>query len=168
MSKRNHNSFNLVLSLLTTAYRFSNDLELPAPWTRHHQLPLWQGSPVSLFPWWTCPPLLYQWGGTLQRLQALPGNLPCTSEHWLMLSSWHRVTQKTQSPACRVFCDCRSLCWSQAITIEAETRADGSRRTMRYDIEMTKPVYCGFCQEACPVDAIVQVILGPKPVPRIL
>ena len=43
--------------------------------------------------------------------------------------------------------------------IEAEEREDGSRRTTRYDIDMTKCIYCGLCQEACPVDAIVQ---GPN------
>jgi NADH-quinone oxidoreductase subunit I len=35
----------------------------------------------------------------------------------------------------------------------------GPRRASRYDIDMVKCIYCGLCQEACPVDAIVE---GPN------
>ena len=45
--------------------------------------------------------------------------------------------------ACKL---CEAICPAQAITIEAEPREDGSRRTTRYDIDMTKCIYCGFCQ----------------------
>ena len=48
---------------------------------------------------------------------------------------------------------------AQAITIESTERSDGSRKTTRYDIDMLKCIYCGLCQESCPVDAIVQ---GPN------
>ena len=58
--------------------------------------------------------------------------------------------------ACKL---CEAVCPAQAITIEAEIRDDGSRKTTRYDIDMLKCIYCGLCEESCPVDAIVQ---GPN------
>jgi NADH-quinone oxidoreductase subunit I len=54
--------------------------------------------------------------------------------------------------ACKL---CEAVCPALAITIEAEPREDGSRRTTKYDIDLFKCIYCGFCEEACPVDSIV-------------
>ncbi len=54
--------------------------------------------------------------------------------------------------ACKL---CEAVCPAVAITIESEMRADGSRRTTRYDIDLAKCIYCGFCEESCPVDSIV-------------
>ena len=48
------------------------------------------------------------------------------------------------------------MCPANAITIESEMRDDGTRRTTQYDIDLFKCIFCGFCEEACPVDAIVE------------
>lgn len=55
--------------------------------------------------------------------------------------------------ACKL---CEAVCPAVAITIESEQRADGSRRTTRYEIDLTKCIFCGFCEESCPVDSIVE------------
>lgn len=54
--------------------------------------------------------------------------------------------------ACKL---CEAVCPALAITIDAEPREDGTRRTTRYDIDMFKCINCGFCEESCPVDSIV-------------
>ena len=55
--------------------------------------------------------------------------------------------------ACKL---CEAVCPALAISIEAEEREDGTRRTTRYDIDLFKCIYCGFCEESCPVDSIVE------------
>ena len=55
--------------------------------------------------------------------------------------------------ACKL---CEAVCPAMAITIESEQRADGTRRTTRYDIDLTKCIFCGFREESCPVDSIVE------------
>lgn len=55
--------------------------------------------------------------------------------------------------ACKL---CEAVCPALAISIESEERADGTRRTTRYDIDLAKCIFCGFCEESCPVDSIVE------------
>ncbi len=39
---------------------------------------------------------------------------------------------------------------------KSHQREDGTRRTTRYDIDLTKCIFCGFCEESCPTDSIVE------------
>ncbi|QKT02574.1 NADH-quinone oxidoreductase subunit NuoI [Ectothiorhodospiraceae bacterium 2226] len=55
--------------------------------------------------------------------------------------------------ACKL---CEAVCPALAIKIDSEQRADGTRRTTRYDIDLTKCIFCGFCEESCPVDSIIE------------
>ena len=55
--------------------------------------------------------------------------------------------------ACKL---CEAMCPALAITIDSDVRADGTRRTTRYDIDLFKCIFCGFCEESCPVDSIVE------------
>jgi formate hydrogenlyase subunit 6/NADH:ubiquinone oxidoreductase subunit I len=51
------------------------------------------------------------------------------------------VTGEERCIACKL---CEVICPAQAITIEAKSRFDGSRRTIRYDLDMTKCIYCAY------------------------
>jgi ferredoxin len=50
---------------------------------------------------------------------------------------------------------CAKPCPALAINIESCEASDGVRRTSRYEIELFKCIWCGYCEKACPTDAIV-------------
>ena len=51
---------------------------------------------------------------------------------------------------------CEAVCPALAISMDTEVRSDNTRRTTKYEIDLFKCIYCGFCEEAFPVDAIVE------------
>ncbi len=46
--------------------------------------------------------------------------------------------------ACKL---CEAVCPAMAITIESEEREDNTRRTTRYDIDLTKCIFSGYSEE---------------------
>ena len=43
---------------------------------------------------------------------------------------------------------CEAVCPALAISMDTEVRSDNTRRTTKYEIDLFKCIYCGFCEEA--------------------
>ncbi len=69
----------------------------------------------------------------------------------------HRLTAHEDGSVKCVACFmCQTNCPSHCIMIEAGERLDGKSEKMptRFDIDLLECIYCGYCVEACPMDAI--------------
>lgn len=49
---------------------------------------------------------------------------------------------------------CPTVCPAECIHIEAGERADKEKYPVKFEIDILRCCYCGFCEEACPKDAI--------------
>ena len=88
----------------------------------------------------------------LETVQFPEENTPVSARFRGMLALRRYPNGEERCIACKL---CEAVCPALAITIEAEPREDGSRRTTRYDIDVFKCINCGLCEESCPVDSIV-------------
>jgi len=71
------------------------------------------------------------------------------------------TVKKDGSIRCTACMLCATNCPAQCITILAGEHEDPSveKYPIAYEIDMLRCVFCGFCEEACPVDAIR---MGPE------
>ena len=103
-------------------------------------LPLLQGLKITLSH-------LFKKAITLQY----PTERPVLSPNFRGLHALKVSHSKAKCVACYL---CPTVCPAKCITVEAAENDKGEKFPRIYTIDLLRCIFCGYCVEACPVDAV--------------
>ncbi|EAT17360.1 NADH-quinone oxidoreductase subunit I [Desulfuromonas acetoxidans] len=66
----------------------------------------------------------------------------------------HRLVPDHNREKCVACYLCPTVCPAKCITVEAAEDENGVKYPTVYQIDMLRCIFCGYCVEACPVEAI--------------
>jgi NADH-quinone oxidoreductase subunit I len=80
-----------------------------------------------------------------------PDERPKVAARFRGLHALNVSHNKAKCVACYL---CPTVCPAKCITVEAGEDANHDKFAAVYEIDMLRCIFCGYCVEACPVDAI--------------
>lgn len=66
----------------------------------------------------------------------------------------HRLVPAQDREKCVACYLCPTVCPAKCITVEAAENDKGEKYPKVYQIDMLRCIFCGYCVEACPVEAL--------------
>jgi len=80
-----------------------------------------------------------------------PEEKPAVAPNFRGLHTLKVSHDKAKCVACYL---CPTVCPAKCITVEAGEDANHDKFAAIYEIDMLRCIFCGYCVEACPVDAL--------------
>lgn len=102
-------------------------------------------------------PLLQGLKITLTHLFKKPVTLQYPDERPVIAPNFrglHALKVSHEHAKCVACYLCPTVCPAKCITVEAAEDERHEKYAARYEIDMLRCIFCGYCVEACPVDAL--------------